>query len=446
MATATHEDKREGSSRQTRKFDGPGLAGIASLSDALYHTQYGTWYPLFKKHAPKSSILNISLIQPEFIDWMQKETIVLPTGSGPSTMPSNLTSRSSSGSDVSAYADDEDADSDSTREVRLDALDAEIRRILLKYDRGPVFPKLNWSAPLDASFMLAGNNLQCQHPEDIYLLLKSSEFAAADLEQIQEMSSIAPAANSTRPDTLQEGDVTLPIERGSASSYPWHLQLVLKQWFAFNKSYEFRCFVRAGHLLAVSQRDVTFYSHLQDKALHEEIKDKIWDFWLSVLSECHQFPLQDYIFDAYLSKDRSRVWLIDINPWLPRTDPLLFTFEHLELLHEEARARPLPTQEDLCEDFERIQLAPHQTTTGCIEQCPWDADDVELRVLTDERMQTTSATYSANMVPRDLVDFATGASRIANGEPGKSTMSVDQVVDQWNRHVMGQDAVDSAED
>ncbi len=44
--------------------------------------------------------------------------------------------------------------------------------------------KTKLSAPQDASFMLAGNTLSCQHPEDIYLLLKSSEFLGRDLEQI----------------------------------------------------------------------------------------------------------------------------------------------------------------------------------------------------------------------------------------------------------------------
>lgn len=420
-ATQQGEDGRNG------QAEGGKQASLTSPSDALYYTQYGTWYPLFRKHAPKSTVLNVSSIQPEFLEWMQMETIVLPSGSGPSR----------STSDPSTNHSDDDSESADALEVTLDALNDEIRRVLLKYDGGPVFPKLNWSAPLDAAFMLAGNNMQCFHPEDVYLLLRSSEFVATDLEQVEQLRSAPPIDTSVEPDSIQAGDVTLAVGQNAASSRPWHLQLVLKQWFAFNKSYEFRCFVRGGLLVAISQRDVTFYSHLQDSRLCEEIRDKLWEFWHSVIRD--NFPIQDYIFDAYLSKDRSRVWLVDVNPWLPRTDPLLFTFEQLETVYVLSLSRPPPTQEDPSEDFVRLQLNADQAANETIDQCPWDAEDVDFRVLTDQRMQTNSATYSANMVPRDLVDFAKGVTPAHGPSSSTSDLSVSQVVEQWNRQVMAQD-------
>ena len=44
-------------------------------------------------------------------------------------------------------------------------------------------PKLNWSAPKDATWIsLKQNSMECNTPNDIYLLLKSSDFITHDLE------------------------------------------------------------------------------------------------------------------------------------------------------------------------------------------------------------------------------------------------------------------------
>ena len=46
---------------------------------------------------------------------------------------------------------------------------------------GGCFPKLNWSAPRDASWINCGT-LRCRKAGDVYLLLKSSDFVTSDLE------------------------------------------------------------------------------------------------------------------------------------------------------------------------------------------------------------------------------------------------------------------------
>ncbi|KAL3910920.1 MAG: hypothetical protein SGARI_001895 [Bacillariaceae sp.] len=74
---------------------------------------------------------------------------------------------------------DEDQDFDFT------ALNSQIESIL-KQDpfskvNGAVFPKLNWSAPRDASWM-NGGSMKCTTPGDIYLLLKSSDFYAEGVQ------------------------------------------------------------------------------------------------------------------------------------------------------------------------------------------------------------------------------------------------------------------------
>lgn len=361
--------------------------------EALYWTQYGQWYPIFRKHAPKSTVIDIRTVEPRFLDWLGADTFILPDGSGPSTLP-RFSSANSTGSSLS-HSDDEDEDEEAEEAeavVRLSSLDAAIRAVVERYNGGPVFAKLNWSAPLDASFMLAGNNLQCMHPEDVYLLLKSSEFVGRDLEQISQ--TLHPS------DTAADGGAALEVSTADAGVVgEIRPQLVLKKWFQLARSYEFRCFVRARTLLAISQRDMTFYDHLQDTHLQAQLRTAIHTFWKTVVEGATEFPLRDYVLDVYVTKDLGRVWIIDFNAWLPRTDPLLYTFDELEQLHLDPPAQ------------------------------------AELRVLEDKRLSSaggTGATYSSNMVPTDLVQFAKSSSA---GTNSSHPQSVDQIVASWNAQV-----------
>ena len=38
--------------------------------EALYWTQYGTWYPIFRRHAPKSTVIDLDDVQPQLLDWL----------------------------------------------------------------------------------------------------------------------------------------------------------------------------------------------------------------------------------------------------------------------------------------------------------------------------------------------------------------------------------------
>ena len=75
--------------------------------------------------------------------------------------------------------------------------------------------------------MVAGPPLKCTTVDDVYLLLKSSDFVTHDLDH----------AYDDCEDAAQ----------GEARSSEY--QLVLKKWFAMPKSHEFRCFVRDRRLI-----------------------------------------------------------------------------------------------------------------------------------------------------------------------------------------------------
>lgn len=89
---------------------------------------------------------------------------------------------------------------------------------------------------------------------------------------------------------------------------------------------EFRCFVCAGQLVGISQREVTaYYPSLLERK--DELRELIRDFFIDHVEG--RFKSENYTFDVYVTKDR-RVKLMDFNPWGAFTLPLLFDWEELE--------------------------------------------------------------------------------------------------------------------
>jgi hypothetical protein len=225
---------------------------------------------------------------------------------------------------------------------------------------GKVVPKLNWSAPKDATFMLATNDMFCSSANDIYLLLKSSDFITHDLDH---------ALDDT-------------VEDGPAPTIPYHL--VLRKAFNLNPALEFRCFVRNKTLLAISQREMNYFTFLFE--LRPGLLSKIRAFLQDHILP--NFPDRSFVFDVYIPPPHDRVWLIDINPWAPRTDPLLFSW--LEILQiagpEDGKPDHLTGSED--EDIFEPEFR-------LVER-----DD-------PEAYQFTATKYSAHKLPKEVVDAST---------------------------------------
>ncbi|KAJ1571277.1 hypothetical protein NDA12_004847 [Ustilago hordei] len=93
--------------------------------EALYWSQYGTWYPIFRKHAPKSTVIDIDGVQPELLSWLDSDTFVLPDGSGPSTLPQT--------NDSSSELSDDENEKEEQEPVMLDKLDTKIRQVTQHY-------------------------------------------------------------------------------------------------------------------------------------------------------------------------------------------------------------------------------------------------------------------------------------------------------------------------
>lgn len=220
----------------------------------------------------------------------------------------DLSHRQSSSS-LSSEEDNEDSDeSDSATKYAFPELDAQIRQAIADY--GGVFPKLNFSSPRDASWILpAGSPMKCTSPADVYMLLKSSDFISHDLDEDNVFEGCEPSPESQSP--------------------RYELELILRKWYPIDPSRELRCFVRQGQLIGVSQRDTNYYEYLNEPDTSRCILASVREFW-----ECHIKDkwngCPDYVFDILLTRDLSRAHILDFNPYAPRTDSLLFTYEDLQ--------------------------------------------------------------------------------------------------------------------
>lgn len=264
--------------------------------DYLLSFQFSSWYPTFSSISIKSTVIR-PLDQP-FKEYLDSDGIFVPEGSENPLAESSLSDQEDE--------DDNDDDAAVGRSFSFPDLDERIRQAITEY--GAVFPKLNFSSPKDAAWVLPPSSpLKCTSPLDVYILLKSSDFISHDL-------SI---------DTIFEG-----CQYDPSNPPPYQLELVLRKWYPIDRSREFRCFVRDGCLIGISQRDTNFYDFMNEPQTQSKIVETLQRFWKDkIKSKWHGH--QNYVFDVLMTRDLSRGHVLDFNPYAPRTDPLLFTYGEL---------------------------------------------------------------------------------------------------------------------
>lgn len=251
--------------------------------------------------------------------------------------------------------------------------------------------------------------MECRDPNNIYLLLKSSDFVTHDLEHAYDDTVADPSD--------QDQDVPNTI-----ADIPYYL--VLRKYVLLNPSVEFRCFVRRRKLIALCQRDLNHFDFLFD--MQDRLRDLIQDFFDEKLKTT--FPDESFAFDVYIPPPHDKVWLIDINPWAQRTDPLLFSWLELLTLPEPPEpvaetfisipfrpktAESTPTAQATESQSQRVTELP--SDSGADESSDEEADEElwfpEFRLVKKndpEAYSFTTPQYSAHKLPRDVVDASTG--------------------------------------
>ncbi|TFK83813.1 D123-domain-containing protein [Polyporus arcularius HHB13444] len=268
--------------------------------DAVLAFQFSSWYPSFSNHSIKSTV--VRPLSSAFREYLDSDGVFVPEGAEDAPAESSLSDDESS---------DEEEDDERTR-FAFPELDAQIRAAVAEY--GAVFPKLNFSSPRDAAWMLpASSPLKCMSPADVYLLLKSSDFVQHDLDVELVFDGCDPAHDPQAPT-------------------PYELELVLRKWYPVDRARELRCFVRQETLVGISQRDPNYYEFWNETETQQKVLAAVTTFWETHIRGKWEQTQGDYVFDFLLTRDLSRGHIVDFNPYHPRTDPLLFTYGELHTL------------------------------------------------------------------------------------------------------------------
>lgn len=297
--------------------DGQFVQILVTVEDIL-NCSYSHWYPKFKNHVLSEATIFKPLPKP-FIDYLESDGIDLPK----ENKKDSVLFQDANPNTDNEYSDwenenDEVFRGDIRSSIKPDPTDKfkdfhnQLKEVIAKY--GSVSPKLNWSAPQDSTWIMTGRNMRCYSTSDLFLLLKASDYVNHDMYHAFDEANDFDKSNTPN----------------------FELELVLREWVDMNPSMEFRCFVRERQLIAISQRDLNYYSFLDE--IRDEILEKIGIFFDDVLlakSDCNSF-----VFDVYIPKSLNKIYLVDINPFQRSTESYLFTWNELGIMK--------PSNEEVC--------------------------------------------------------------------------------------------------
>ena len=373
----------------------------------------------YRSFTPKARLIPLSA---SFLSYLRADGIILPPEDGLS--------------DDDSDKEDEDEEEDESTDPSEAWLEVHQKiKSTISELGGSVMPKLNWSAPKDATWISATNSMACTTPNDVYLLLKSSDFITHDLDQVFD--------NCSNKESEDECESASEDEENSMdknlSKIPYHLVL-RKTIPAFNPALEIRCFVRSRNLLCMCQRDLNHFDFLP--RLIPKLRSLIQDFFDRNLEK--SFPDENFVFDVYIPPPHDRVWLVDVNPWAQRTDPLLFSW--MEILN--MRGEEHSSANRLNDEVVRLSLNGDESDGSDLrdEQDEEDQEESEeeeevftpeFRLVNrddPEAYNFNTPQYSAHKLPKDVVDAS------ADGEAG-----LREFMGTWREIVARQEKEDKEE-
>lgn len=281
-----------------------GQDALATREEEVLACATSAWYEHFRSVTFRTEVLSLS---EDFVQFLLKDGICLEDSGGDdnasdSSLDEAPTYGHSDGNCIRSGASSSGSSSaGGEKEVGFPELEAQISTAIRRLG-GKVLPKLNWSAPKDATWLYG--SLQCSTPHEIFTLLKASDFVVHDLcHSFDDCST-----TRTRPEQFM---------------------LVLRRWHDMNEAGEFRCFVADGVLLGISQRQIAgLFEHLGQQDEADALQREIRRFFEQHISGA--FALQRFAFDVYVgAAPKRRVRLVDFSPWAPSTDACLFDWPEL---------------------------------------------------------------------------------------------------------------------
>ncbi|KAJ1337465.1 cell division cycle protein 123 [Microdochium nivale] len=397
--------------------------------DHILNCSYDSWFPKYRASCIKSRIIPLS---PEFVQYIREDGIILADDDGaepeddewemaPNTLRPQVEEL---GSDSDDDSDDEPPSLPPNH--RFPELHQQIKDKIVELG-GEVAPKLNWTSPKDAVWISPHQNtIKCTCPNDIYLLLKSSNFITYDLEHAFDDCTSTPSSQS----------------RAAAATFK--PVLVLRSYFNPHTAMEFRCFVKHRNLVGISQRDLNYYEFLEP--LKEHIVAKISQLFNSKMR--YTFPDGSFVFDVYIPEGEdeplSRARLIDINAWAPHTDSLLFGWT--ELLEMEVPGPILGVSGGVCgSDAEEDALVSETIRLSIVQPCSSSSSSnsqvptqtIDLNNISAENGGTDSGSDSGDS--DDEEDFVPELRLIEKTDPAAYNFSSPQ----YSAHKLPRDVVDA---
>ncbi|GAU93789.1 hypothetical protein RvY_05675 [Ramazzottius varieornatus] len=272
------------------------------IPNELHSFCFSSWYPKFKHVTFPSEIIPL---EDAVVAFLREDGMQLPAGLDSHTSDS---ANYAHGNQENVQSPDWSSEDEEEEEVYtwVTNLKSKVEKAVAKLG-GQVFPKLNFTSPRDASWILPNRQLKCTSLTDVLLLLKASSLIQYDLS-----------------DSIRE--------RGFI-----RYEMVLRRWMEFSPGWEYRCFVKDNRLVGISQRNCSdFYAHnLVDS---QDLAVRIKSFFERFIQ--HRFPLNDYVFDIVtFATTVEHFRLVDFNPFDKVTDPGLFVWEELR------SAESVPTDE-----------------------------------------------------------------------------------------------------
>lgn len=202
---------------------------------------FENWYKIFSKKTFPSHIIQLDK---EFLEYLEQDNIVIPKSI------QTKAKFEKNDSDEELLASDEEEEEIIQKD--FPKIQKEIQKALDEFET--IFPKLNWSSPRDAVWILPENILKCYTIEDVFLLLKSSDIISNDLSE------------QVKHDRI----------------------LVLREYRDIEKSMEFRLFIDKD-LKGICQRDCTnYYEELSSQK--DQIEKDLVEFWNKEIKD--RFPLE----------------------------------------------------------------------------------------------------------------------------------------------------------
>ncbi|OBA26119.1 D123-domain-containing protein, partial [Hanseniaspora valbyensis NRRL Y-1626] len=285
------------------------------------YCKYSNWYLKFENKEYNSFIVKSHIFQdiPEkFIQFLLEDGIKLKSNAA-MNHNNNGDDEFSDWSSNSDSSDDEEEESNNkfvNPNEDFPEIDTFITKCFSKNDK--LTPRFNWSAPKDAVWILPYNNTMLTYTnEDIYLLLKSSNYIMHDLLYAYE---------------------NVKDENEEKEEKTYSHDLILREWIDnINPSLEFRCFIKDGEIIGISQRDIrTEYCYLID--IKEKLQEKIEDFVETVFIPAffesdslykNETKGQNAVIDLYVDLEKDFLKIIDVNAFCRSTEPLLFSWNEL---------------------------------------------------------------------------------------------------------------------